>query len=83
MHIYKTRQFERWASKEGLADSVLAFAVSEMEKGLVDADLGGHAEVKAVAPELWWHTSLATGHFLSMALPKMNATTSMPENLRC
>ncbi|GGA42536.1 type II toxin-antitoxin system RelE/ParE family toxin [Dyella nitratireducens] len=49
MHIYKTRQFAKWALKEGLTDSELRMAVGEMEAGLIDADLGGHVVKKRVA----------------------------------
>lgn len=49
MYVYKTRQFHKWAAKEGLTDSVLARAVVEMNRGLVDADLGGHVFKKRVA----------------------------------
>lgn len=41
MNVYKTRWFDRWARKEGLAASSLCAAVHEMMQGLVDADLGG------------------------------------------
>lgn len=41
MNVYKTRWFDRWARKEGLAASSLCVAVHEMMQGLVDADLGG------------------------------------------
>jgi hypothetical protein len=41
MAVYKTRWFDRWARKEGLAASSLCAAVREMNLGLVDADLGG------------------------------------------
>ena len=41
MAVYKTRWFDRWARKEGLAASSLCAAVDEMARGLVDADLGG------------------------------------------
>ncbi len=41
MGVYKTRWFDRWARKEGLASSSLCAAVQEMAQGLVDADLGG------------------------------------------
>ena len=41
MAVYKTRWFERWARKEGLAMSSLCAAVQEMTAGLIDADLGG------------------------------------------
>jgi hypothetical protein len=40
MAIYKTRWFDRWARKEGLAVSSLCAAVREMASGLFDADLG-------------------------------------------
>lgn len=41
MAVYKTRWFDRWARKEGLAASSLCTAVREMTAGLMDADLGG------------------------------------------
>lgn len=41
MTAFKTRWFDRWARKEGLAESALCAAVREMTQGLVDADLGG------------------------------------------
>jgi len=37
----KTRYFERWALEVRLADELLLTAVSEMEHGLIDGDLGG------------------------------------------
>jgi hypothetical protein len=49
MRIYKTRQFDKWAEKEGLADGLLREAIAEMERGLIDADLGGHVFKKRVA----------------------------------
>lgn len=51
MHIYKSKLFSKWADKEGLTDIDLSTAVSEMEDGLIDADLGGHVVKKRVAPE--------------------------------
>lgn len=48
MHIYKTRAFAKWASKEGLSDAALSAAVTEMEAGLVDAELGGQVVKKRV-----------------------------------
>lgn len=41
MAVYKTRWFDRWSRKEGLATSSLCTAVHEMTRGLFDADLGG------------------------------------------
>jgi hypothetical protein len=45
----KTRHFHRWAKKAGLLDKSLLSAVSEMIKGLIDADLGGGVLKKRVA----------------------------------
>lgn len=49
MHVFKTRQFDRWARKEGVTDPMLWAAVIEMENGLIDADLGGHLVKKRIA----------------------------------
>ena len=42
MRIFKTKQFCKWAEKEGLDNDLLQKTISEMERGLNDADLGGH-----------------------------------------
>lgn len=47
--IFKTRSFNRWLRKSGLSDEVLHQAVEEMERGLIDADLGGHVIKKRIA----------------------------------
>jgi hypothetical protein len=39
--VFRTRTFTRWMRKSALSDTLLHLAVSEMENGLVDADLGG------------------------------------------
>jgi hypothetical protein len=49
MQAFKTRSFAKWASAEGLGDDVLAFAVAEMARGLIDARLGGQVVKKRVA----------------------------------
>ena len=49
MVIYKTRWFDRWARKQGLATLALRDAVSEMANGLFDADLGGGLFKKRIA----------------------------------
>lgn len=49
MGAFKTRTFNRWLRKSGLSDRQLAAAVAEMERGLIDADLGGHVVKKRVA----------------------------------
>jgi hypothetical protein len=40
MRIFKNKAFNKWAEKEGLSDDALWTAVDEMERGLIDADLG-------------------------------------------
>ena len=47
--IFRTRPFSRWMRKIGFTDGALRGAVSEMDKGLVDADLGGHVLKKRIA----------------------------------
>ncbi|MBI2296273.1 MAG: type II toxin-antitoxin system RelE/ParE family toxin [Betaproteobacteria bacterium] len=49
MRVFKTRVFNRWARRESLADEELCKAVAEMQKGLVDAQLGGGVYKKRVA----------------------------------
>jgi hypothetical protein len=49
MQAFKIRAFAKWASGEGLCDDALASAVIEMEKGLIDAKLGGQVVKKRVA----------------------------------
>lgn len=47
--VLKTKPFARWQRGEGLSDSSLCAAVREMERGLFDADLGGHLYKQRVA----------------------------------
>ena len=47
--VFKTRPFNRWLRKSGLSDKTLSAAVMEMERGLIDADPGGHVVKKRVA----------------------------------
>jgi len=49
MRIFKSKMFSKWAAKEGLTDEVLKAAVTEMENGLIDADLGGNVYKKRAA----------------------------------
>ena len=39
--IFKNKWFSRFARKEGIVDADLCAAISNVEKGLVEADLGG------------------------------------------
>lgn len=47
--IFKTRYFSNWQEKTELTDVLLLNAVEEMERGLIDADLGGGVFKKRVA----------------------------------
>jgi hypothetical protein len=47
--VFKTRHFARWLRKTDLSDCALRSAVTEMEQGLIDADLGGGVVKKRVA----------------------------------
>jgi len=47
--VFKTKAFTRSIKKSGLTDQALCDAVSEMERGLIDADLGGWVVKKRVA----------------------------------
>lgn len=41
MRVFKTKPFARFARKAGLTDANLRHAVAAVERGVVDADLGG------------------------------------------
>ena len=49
MRTFKTKIFGRWAQKEGLGDSAILGAVSEIEEGRIDASLGGKVHKKRIA----------------------------------
>ena len=49
MRAFKIKAFAKWANGEGLRDDALVSAVAEMEKGLIDAKLGGQVVKKRVA----------------------------------
>ena len=49
MRIFKTRAFGRFARKERISDAALCDAFERAERGLVDADLGGHVIKQRVA----------------------------------
>ncbi|MEW6342361.1 MAG: type II toxin-antitoxin system RelE/ParE family toxin [Paraburkholderia sp.] len=48
MRVFKTRLFARWADREGLVDAALLGAVEEMDRGLIDANLGANVFKKRV-----------------------------------
>ena len=49
MRIFKSRWFQRFAKKEGIADAALRDAVDRAEKGQIDADLGGEVIKQRIA----------------------------------
>lgn len=49
MRVFMTRDFARFARKEGLEDARLCDAIARAERGLVDADLGGHVIKQRIA----------------------------------
>jgi hypothetical protein len=49
VRIFKSRWFQRFARKEGIADAVLREAVARAEKGQIDADLGGEVIKRRIA----------------------------------
>ena len=49
MRIFKSRWFQRFARKEGIADAALHEAVGRAEKGQIDAALGGEVIKQRIA----------------------------------
>jgi hypothetical protein len=49
VRIFKTKWFARYARHERIEDSSLQEAVDRAEKGLIDADLGGHVIKQRIA----------------------------------
>lgn len=49
MQVFKTRTFAKWANSAGLDDDALAMGVADMERGLIDARLGGEVVKKRLA----------------------------------
>jgi hypothetical protein len=49
MRILVIKEFSKWAKGCDLTDDLLCDAVDEIERGLIDADLGGHLLKKRIA----------------------------------
>jgi hypothetical protein len=49
VRIFTTRAFGRFAQKERIGSAALCEAISRAERGLIDADLGGHVIKQRVA----------------------------------
>lgn len=48
-----TKEFYRWADKNGIRNADLAAALDEIERGLVDADLGAFLIKKRISLRGW------------------------------
>jgi len=48
MRIFKYRTFEKWAKKQGMTNADLKKAMTEIQKGLLDANLGGDVYKKRI-----------------------------------
>ena len=48
MEVFLTKSFARWRAKQRLSDRALCKAIDEMERGLIDADLGAGLYKKRV-----------------------------------
>jgi hypothetical protein len=49
VRIFKAKTLARFTKRERIDDASLARAIAEAERGLIDADLGGHVIKKRVA----------------------------------
>jgi hypothetical protein len=49
MRIFVLKEFSKWARSSDLTDELLCEAVNEIERGLIDADLGSHLLKKRIA----------------------------------
>lgn len=49
MRIFVIKEFSKWAKASDITDDLLRKAVDEIERGLIDADLGSHLLKKRIA----------------------------------
>jgi hypothetical protein len=42
MRIFKNKHFTKWAIKEGVDDNAIITTIGELERGLINANLGGN-----------------------------------------
>jgi len=48
MRIFKYKTFEKWAKKQGMSNADLKKTITEIQKGLIDANLGGDVYKKRI-----------------------------------
>jgi hypothetical protein len=89
MRVFKIKWFNQWAIKAGITDDSLRQALSEIETGLIDANLGGDVYKQRVRFQgrgnvvvlvFLSHSKPVIKSFLSMVLLKINKITSMTMN---
>jgi hypothetical protein len=91
LRVFKSKEFARFARKNGLDDAVLCRAMAEIHAGTVDAELGGGVYKQRLRRSgegksggfraiifLRWKTIA----IFVLALPRVNAPTSSQMNLR-
>jgi hypothetical protein len=49
VNIFKNKPFDEWANKLKITNSILVSLVDDLEKGLYEANLGGHVYKKRVS----------------------------------
>jgi len=89
IRIYKTKVFDRWLKKSEVTDLDLIQAVKEMNRSLVDADLGEHLFKKRIAlpgcdkrsgVRRLVASKIDDQWFFCMVLPRMSVTLFLIEN---
>ena len=89
MRIFKNKDFNKWAAKEGIDDSALVMLLMKWSEDLLTLIwevtylknvLALKVEVKAAVFGHYLRINLTTKHSLSLVLQKMLALTSVQKN---
>jgi hypothetical protein len=70
MRVFKGKQFNRWATGEGISDADLCHAAAEAFAGQFDADLGGYLFKKRIARQNGQLSVLTPRHWLARPISK-------------
>ena len=82
MDIFKTKAFDKWAKKERLKNTELIQAINEIEKGLVDADLGSGIYKKRISQNNRGKSAGARSFIAYKAAQKAFFLYGFPKNAR-
>ena len=82
MDIFKTKAFDKWAKKERLKNTELIQAINEIEKGLVDADLGSGIYKKRISQNNRGKSACARSFIAYKAAQKAFFLYGFPKNAR-